>query len=330
MSASTQTNLRSAQVFEDYQPGRHESAPRLRRRQSLTEWTRLPGLEIKLEQWSTKDRLQHDEHDRHDPGVGQHGGTWSSTHIIPFPDFDHKLCGDDGGREDGVGLCFPDKRDDHHRRQGRASLCPQTAAPVQPNEHRGLFRGPSGRSAPHTPFQLTMSKITSEHDIQDPKGIHTDPAVDATPDETLHIYTPQPLPISVASTPIWYTEYSSTTSTPAISRQGSCATSPQTCMLQGFLAQHSNGHTMHRRPANSSVDCSDCCQSSESNNIDEGEMDLDDRFFLLAQSPDPNEFEYGEFFMTESQKNARLHQADSPVFFNGFPLLRMTPMDRDR
>ncbi|KAG0359765.1 hypothetical protein BGZ54_009843 [Gamsiella multidivaricata] len=94
---------------------------------------------------------------------------------------------------------------------------------------------------------------------------------------------------------------------------------------------------MYRRPINCSAECSDGCSSSGSEEEDgsatqsfgtDEEEELDDRFILLAQSPNPNEFEYSEFFNTEAEKKTRLHQADSPVFFNGFPLLQMTAMDR--
>ncbi|KAF9914434.1 hypothetical protein BX616_008300 [Lobosporangium transversale] len=68
-------------------------------------------------------------------------------------------------------------------------------------------------------------------------------------------------------------------------------------------------------------------EDGDDDSSDGDEYEQDDRFLLLAQSPNPSEFEIGEFFMSEAQKNTSRHQADSPVFFNGFPLLRMTPLD---
>ena len=103
---------------------------------------------------------------------------------------------------------------------------------------------------------------------------------------------------------------------------------------------------MHRRPTKCSSECSSPTYSSNDNGSESGdEADRegggyededddddgvhDDRFLLLAQSPNSSEFDFGEeFFVTERQASARKYQADSPVFFNGFPLLQMTPMKR--
>ncbi|KAF9350853.1 hypothetical protein BGX26_011020 [Mortierella sp. AD094] len=63
--------------------------------------------------------------------------------------------------------------------------------------------------------------------------------------------------------------------------------------------------------------------------IDQHDLDKledDDRMLMLGLSPNPGEFDPEEVFITENQKNAGKHVADTPVFFNGFPLLRMTPI----
>ncbi|CAO3563640.1 unnamed protein product [Mortierella alpina] len=137
---------------------------------------------------------------------------------------------------------------------------------------------------------------------------------------------------------------SSATSSPALSRRNSGTTSPRTFILQGFLARHSNGHIMHRRPTKCSSECSSPTSSSNDNGSVSGDEvgreeggyedededdddDHDDRFMLLAQSPNSSEFDFAEF-LSERQTSTRKYQADSPVFFNGFPLLQMTPMKR--
>lgn len=106
-------------------------------------------------------------------------------------------------------------------------------------------------------------------------------------------------------------------------------------MLQGFLERHSNGHIMYPKPTRCSAECPDSCPSSksdvDSSDVSQGsedEEEFDEKFLLLAQSPNPNEFEYNEFLTSQRQVNAAKYQADSPVFFNGFPLLKMTRMDR--
>ncbi|KAG0057377.1 hypothetical protein BGZ83_010836 [Gryganskiella cystojenkinii] len=149
---------------------------------------------------------------------------------------------------------------------------------------------------------------------------------------------------------------SSTSTSPAPSRRNSGAISPRTCILQGFLARHSNGHQMYRRP--SIKKCGSVCGAEhdhgddsssrsatdrggdgddedegrggkdESDHDDEDEEEEDQRFLLLAQSPNSSDFDLRDFVDREMEKKARSRQADSPVFFGGFPLLRMTPMDR--
>ncbi|GJJ73922.1 hypothetical protein EMPS_06280 [Entomortierella parvispora] len=168
---------------------------------------------------------------------------------------------------------------------------------------------------------------------------------------------------SRTSTPAFVYSYASATSStrtsPAASRRSSTSTlhSPQTFVLQGFLAQHSNGHQLYRRPSRKcGPECivslgglgqdssSSCCYSStecERDGDDEGEdededdeddeddeYEQDERFLMLAQSPNSSEFDLRDFVDRELEQKAKRHQADSPVFFHGFPLLRMTPMDR--
>ncbi|KAG0267513.1 hypothetical protein BG011_004547 [Mortierella polycephala] len=171
-------------------------------------------------------------------------------------------------------------------------------------------------------------------------------------------YTPvmqsPPSPVSVSVTPgslLYYSHYYSTSpsaaSSPAVSRRASLSSSPSTFMLQGFLASHSNGHIMFRKPSKCPPN-SDCftlgdgqcdnvlglgsgpvteSQNEQEDQIEDDDEDdelLDDRFLLLAQSPNSSDFDLGqELFVTERQATASLRQADSPVFFNGFPLLQM-------
>ncbi|KAF9994743.1 hypothetical protein BGZ79_000462 [Entomortierella chlamydospora] len=52
----------------------------------------------------------------------------------------------------------------------------------------------------------------------------------------------------------------------------------------------------------------------------------DDRLLILGQSPEPSEFDPEEVFIIGKQKDAGKHVADTPVLFNGFPLLCMTPV----
>ncbi|KAF9982700.1 hypothetical protein BGZ65_002577 [Modicella reniformis] len=195
-------------------------------------------------------------------------------------------------------------------------------------------------STPPTPFFSATSQITVDTTVNNPASHDVNHAVDPMDEDAPIIFTPKPTR-SQSSTPGWFTHYSpttpSTTSTFTACSRASGATSPRTFMLQGFLARHSNGHIMYPKPTKCSTECSYSRQSSgsdiESSSIslaseDDDDDKFDERFLLLAQSPNPSEFEFNEFLTAERQKNAGKHQADSPVFFNGFPLLQMTRMDR--
>jgi len=310
-----------------------------------------------MEDFTRCDDVSHDCGDRslqtlqryqedHDQG-SLHKSSWTTTHIIPISSLlscKESVQNDRYGEEDnGMDPYFPDVKDDdrlrHSHRRKVSCGFPVTPSSEYPGssmaaQYKRQCRDPkdhSDESTPLTPFFSATSKIAIDSAVNDP--------VDDTMDDTRLIYTPKPVRISQSSTPVWFTHYSSAsssaTSTPAASRRGSYATSPRTFMLQGFLARHSNGHIMYPKPIKCSAECSDSYSSSESgaesssvSQTSEDDEEFDERLLLLAQSPDPSEFEYNEFFMSERQKNVAKHQADSPVFFNGFPLLQMTRVDR--
>ncbi|KAG0322578.1 hypothetical protein BGZ99_003234 [Dissophora globulifera] len=209
----------------------------------------------------------------------------------------------------------------------RIPILPQPAkAPQGVRQHRHTKSLSNGSNSPRPPFFLTMSKITAEQDDKDLTNAEVDQILDVVMDDAIEMYTPRSLSSSTSSTPTWLTECSSAHSSPALS-----SSSPQTFMLQGFLERHSNGHIMYRKPIHSSTNCPDCRLLPPTFHLDDTDDDhdtSDQRFLLLAQSPNPSEFELSDFVSTESQKAARLHQADSPVFFNGFPLLQMAARER--
>ncbi|KAF9121040.1 hypothetical protein BGX30_002824 [Mortierella sp. GBA39] len=68
-------------------------------------------------------------------------------------------------------------------------------------------------------------------------------------------------------------------------------------------------------------------QSMKEEDIDEEDEEFQNRMLLLSQSPNLSSVDFREFFMTERQASANTRQADSPVFFQGFPLLNMTRID---
>ncbi|KAG0047493.1 hypothetical protein BGZ89_004919 [Linnemannia elongata] len=153
---------------------------------------------------------------------------------------------------------------------------------------------------------------------------------------------------------------------PLPARRCSADTSIQMCILQGFLDRHSNGHIMYPKPKPSkccSLSGSSCSGSGseedgeeegyssssngssssptsfsdadsdsededkEEEDIDEEDEEFQNRMLLLSQSPNLSSVDFRDFFMTERQATANTRQADSPVFFQGFPLLNMTRIE---
>ncbi|KAG0293235.1 hypothetical protein BGZ96_003115 [Linnemannia gamsii] len=137
------------------------------------------------------------------------------------------------------------------------------------------------------------------------------------------------------------------------------------CILQGFLDRHSNGHIMYPKPkpskccslggscssdsgseedeetedsssnesSSSSTSFSDTDSDQEDREVqeedieDEDDEEFQNRMLLLSQSPNLSSVDFREFFMTERQATANTRQADSPVFFQGFPMLNMTRIE---
>ncbi|KAI1309334.1 hypothetical protein EDD11_004117, partial [Mortierella claussenii] len=374
-----------------------------------------PALEIKLAQWKmqdTTDHLQLDPSERPPNYLdcSSCSSSHAASHVIPMPpprtyssksDRDeHYLVQDDLMEDERAASRHNHHRSRRERGPRRRASCVYPSTPLNPPsyprntisiEYKRQCKATtrSSLSTPHTPATHPLEvlhlvdrmhpfdAVVSSGNIHNntSQGENGDDQHDSSSNSPY--YTPES--ISQASTPHWFTHYSSTatsitstgTSTSsAIIRRESDAKSPQTFRLLGFLARHSNGHIMYRKPTNCSIDCSDASSyasrsslsGSDNDDDDDGETtvgrstslrcsaliavktderatenddddsdqdeQLDDRFLLLAQSPNSSEFEFGDdFFMTENQMNASKHQADSPVFFNGFPLLRMTPMD---
>ncbi|KAG0014847.1 hypothetical protein BGZ82_001621, partial [Podila clonocystis] len=73
--------------------------------------------------------------------------------------------------------------------------------------------------------------------------------------------------------------------------------------LHGFFSSLSNGHQLFRDPYDSDVEC---C--------------------MLGQSPSSEYASTLDFYMT-STADKNCHQADSPVFFQGFPMMNMAKCD---
>ncbi|KAF9429176.1 hypothetical protein BGZ76_001713 [Entomortierella beljakovae] len=114
-------------------------------------------------------------------------------------------------------------------------------------------------------------------------------------------------------------------------------------LLYEFLRQHSNGHIMDRRPSNCSSNCSSssgsdgsdindsqdssfsrCSDTDYTEDEEEEEEEKkahDYSRMLLGQTPEPEEFDFDKAYNEEVARNARLHRTDSPVFYNGFPLM---------
>ncbi|KAK3848703.1 MAG: hypothetical protein J3R72DRAFT_6080 [Linnemannia gamsii] len=69
-------------------------------------------------------------------------------------------------------------------------------------------------------------------------------------------------------------------------------------------------------------------EDKDEEEIDEDDEEIQNRMLLLSQSPNLNDLDFRrDFFMTERQSTASNRNADSPVFFQGFPLLNMTRID---
>ncbi|KAF9303257.1 hypothetical protein BGZ74_004092 [Mortierella antarctica] len=79
--------------------------------------------------------------------------------------------------------------------------------------------------------------------------------------------------------------------------------SPPSVILHGFLSELSNGHQLYRDPYDSDEEC---C--------------------MLGQSPRSDYASTLDFYMTSSADRSR-HQADNPVFFQGFPMMNMAKCD---
>lgn len=79
--------------------------------------------------------------------------------------------------------------------------------------------------------------------------------------------------------------------------------SPPSVILHGFFSELSNGHQLFRDPYDSDEEC---C--------------------MLGQSPSSDYASTLDFYMTSSS-DRNCHQADSPVFFQGFPMLNMAKCD---
>lgn len=77
--------------------------------------------------------------------------------------------------------------------------------------------------------------------------------------------------------------------------------SPPSVILHGFFSELSNGHQLYQDPYDSEEECN-----------------------MLSQSPSSDYASTLDFYMT-SDRNC--HQADSPVFFQGFPMLNMAKVD---
>ncbi|KFH72318.1 hypothetical protein MVEG_02609 [Podila verticillata NRRL 6337] len=77
--------------------------------------------------------------------------------------------------------------------------------------------------------------------------------------------------------------------------------SPPSVILHSFFSELSNGHQLYQDPYDSEEECN-----------------------MLGQSPSSDYANTLDFYMT-SDKNC--HQADSPVFFQGFPMLNMAKVD---
>lgn len=77
--------------------------------------------------------------------------------------------------------------------------------------------------------------------------------------------------------------------------------SPPSVILHGFFSELSNGHQLYQDPYDSEEECN-----------------------MLGQSPSSDYASTLDFYMT-SDRNC--HQADSPVFFQGFPMLNMAKVD---
>ncbi|KAF9925725.1 hypothetical protein FBU30_004521 [Linnemannia zychae] len=154
---------------------------------------------------------------------------------------------------------------------------------------------------------------------------------------------------------------------PIPTRRFSAGTAIQMDLLQGFLDRHSNGHILypklkpskcchldgcvesdhdhyhdHDGLMNEDSSCSSFSSVSASSNnesesdrsegTDQGDQeedeDLRNRMLLLSQSPNLDYHDFKrDFFMTEGQATASYRSADSPVFFQGFPLLNMTRIE---
>ncbi|KAF9186653.1 hypothetical protein BGZ51_001841 [Haplosporangium sp. Z 767] len=296
-------------------------------------------------------------------------------HVIPAPPpLYHEDCEHDGHDADDD----MDPRTRPEDRRGRISSCiyPLSPSSVPSGGHSRTnisvqyckpIRSPRWLSG--AAGELKMTNCSTDEDKGLDVGNHNDPSNTSVmemneteapqPSQmTRKSYTPSPhSPVPISITPgslLYYSHYhstpSSTMSSPAASRRASLSSSPSMFMLQGFLANHSNGHIMFRKPPKCPPN-SDCFTlgDGQCDNIlglgsdpvtepqneledeiedDDEDDDLhDDRFLLLAQSPNSSEFDLGqEFFVTERQLTSNFHQADSPVFFNGFPLLQMAQM----
>ncbi|KAG0077213.1 hypothetical protein BGZ92_002021 [Podila epicladia] len=90
---------------------------------------------------------------------------------------------------------------------------------------------------------------------------------------------------------------------PAYSEATDDISSPPSVILHGFFTALSNGHQLFRDPYDSDEEC---C--------------------MLGQSPRSDCASTLDFYMTSSTDRSR-HQTDSPVFFQGFPMMSMAKCD---
>ncbi|KAF9115768.1 hypothetical protein BGX27_006550 [Mortierella sp. AM989] len=374
-----------------------------------------PALEMKLAQWSRDDALDSNDGDddddtkdaNHHTHTQHFRGHWTpdgrssirpKSHIIPpAPPLERQNSGQRMSNHDSpITICI-NESESNHSRSGRRLR--RTSSAGQLSDFTGteypkrnitiqykrqcktptpIYDGNNNNnntSTPHSPYTFTVLRpleplvpLTEKQQLSNTGYKIT--TIEYTPDSNSELSTPPSNP--------WSFHFSSSNSSPAVSRRPSFMMEPSPevlDMLETFLKQHSNGHIMYPRPTNCTETCSDSSHSSSSsaclgssdnnqfnnssnddvdipdidddelflsttissvtvlsdrdmvdNDFDEDHLDHDERMLMLGQSPDPSEFDPDEVFMTENQKNAGKYVADSPIFFNGFPLLRMTPV----
>ncbi|KAF9199218.1 hypothetical protein BGZ49_010701 [Haplosporangium sp. Z 27] len=97
---------------------------------------------------------------------------------------------------------------------------------------------------------------------------------------------------------------------------------------RNIIREKSSSRGSIRNNLSNTKDISDSTSQSLQldDNLDDNKFALFSDRMMFGQSPNPEEFDPNEIFMTENQMNAGIHTADSPVFFNGFPLLQMEPV----